>query len=69
VNWLTVQYSVDNGATWLPTLVTRGQHGYRSTFLTPWRGPADQAVSVRVRAKDRNGNAVDQTIYRAFGLR
>lgn len=66
---LTVQYSVDNGATWRSTLVIRGPHGYQATFLTPWKGPADQAVSIRVHAKDRSGNAVDQTIYRAFGLR
>ncbi|WP_371668612.1 S8 family serine peptidase [Streptomyces sp. NBC_00289] len=54
--------SYDDGTSWKEVKVKRGEaelrHPKGATF-----------VSLRVRAADRNGNAVDQTVLRAFGLR
>ncbi|MDQ1064922.1 S8 family serine peptidase [Streptomyces canus] len=54
--------SYDDGTSWKEVKVKRGEleltHPKSATF-----------VSLRVRAADRNGNAVDQTVLRAFGLK
>ncbi|MFG3708732.1 S8 family serine peptidase [Micromonospora sp. NPDC047670] len=61
---LRVEVSFDAGATWRSVPV-RGS-GTRYTALVPaGRG----AVSLRVHATDRAGNAVDQTVTDAYGLR
>ncbi|WP_030663500.1 S8 family serine peptidase [Streptomyces cellulosae] len=53
--------SYDDGTSWKEVKVKHGKaelkHPKGATF-----------VSLRVRAADRNGNAVDQTVLRAFGL-
>ncbi|MFF0318821.1 S8 family serine peptidase [Micromonospora sp. NPDC005252] len=61
---LTVQVSFDGGVTWR-SAPTRGS-GTRWTATVP-AGRA--TVSLRVHATDRNGNSVDQTVLRAYGLR
>ncbi|CAM5555855.1 S8 family peptidase [Streptomyces canus] len=54
--------SYDDGTSWKEVKVKHGElelkHPKGATF-----------VSLRVRAADRNGNAVDQTVLRAFGLK
>ncbi|MFF0163625.1 S8 family serine peptidase [Streptomyces sp. NPDC005263] len=54
--------SYDDGTSWKEAKVKHGElklkHPKGATF-----------VSLRVRAADRNGNAVDQTVLRAFGLK
>lgn len=54
--------SYDDGTSWKEVKVKRGElelkHPKGATF-----------VSLRVRGADRNGNAVDQTVLRAFGLK
>ncbi|MGW6009314.1 S8 family peptidase [Streptomyces sp. NPDC055210] len=54
--------SYDDGTSWKEMKVSRG----RATIK-----PAKDAetVALRVRATDRSGNAVDQTVLRAFGLK
>ena len=54
--------SYDDGASWKAVRVEKGEARFR-----PAKGAA--SVSLRVRAADRDGNAVDQTVLRAFGLK
>ncbi|MGX1480420.1 UNVERIFIED_CONTAM: subtilisin family serine protease [Streptomyces canus] len=54
--------SYDDGTSWKEVKVKRGE-----AELKHPKGAG--FVSLRVRAADRNGNAVDQTVLRAFGLR
>ncbi|MEV0739575.1 hypothetical protein AB0I51_27380 [Streptomyces sp. NPDC050549] len=54
--------SYDDGASWKEMSVTKGEARFR-----PVKGAA--SVSLRVRATDRDGNAIDQTVLRAFGLK
>ncbi|XUL91782.1 S8 family serine peptidase [Streptomyces galilaeus] len=54
--------SYDDGASWKEVSVKKGEARFR-----PAKGAA--SVSLRVRATDRDGNAIDQTVLRAFGLK
>ncbi len=54
--------SYDDGTSWKEVRVKRGQ-------LELKHPKGAESVSLRVRAADRNGNAVDQTVLRAFGLK
>ncbi|WP_326659233.1 S8 family serine peptidase [Streptomyces canus] len=54
--------SYDDGTSWKEVKVKRGE-----VKLKHPKGAT--SVSLRVRAADRNGNAVDQTVLRAFGLK
>ncbi|MGI3201472.1 hypothetical protein ACRJ4W_29790 [Streptomyces sp. GLT-R25] len=54
--------SYDDGASWKEVKVRGGK-----TELKHPKGA--EFVSLRVRAADREGNAVDQTVVRAFGLK
>ncbi|MEO3928760.1 S8 family serine peptidase [Micromonosporaceae bacterium B7E4] len=61
---LTAEVSFDEGATWRSVRVTGYGNAYRASV------PAGKGtVSLRVRATDRSGNAVTQTVIRAYGLR
>ncbi|MBX7266410.1 S8 family serine peptidase [Micromonospora sp. Llam7] len=61
---LTAEVSFDEGATWRSVRVTGHGNAYRASV------PAGKGtVSLRVRATDRAGNAVTQTVIRAYGLR
>ncbi|MGW0757680.1 S8 family peptidase [Streptomyces sp. NPDC002814] len=55
--------SYDDGTTWKEVKVRHG----KAELKHPKKGA--EFVSLRVRAADRNGNAVDQTVVRAFGLK
>ncbi|WP_329104140.1 S8 family serine peptidase [Micromonospora sp. NBC_01699] len=60
---LTAEVSFDEGRTWKRVRVTGGGTDYRATV------PAGRGtVSLRVRATDRSGNAITQTVIRAYGL-
>ncbi|MFI5887046.1 S8 family serine peptidase [Streptomyces sp. NPDC051554] len=54
--------SYDDGTSWKEVSVTKGEARFR-----PAKGAA--SVSLRVRAADRDGNGIDQTVLRAFGLK
>ncbi|WOX13212.1 S8 family serine peptidase [Streptomyces sp. N50] len=54
--------SYDDGASWKEVGVKKGEARFR-----PAKGAV--SVSLRVRATDRDGNAIDQTVLRAFGLK
>ncbi len=58
--------SVDDGETWvrLP-LVPAGRGEFRTIVLHPWESGH---VSLRFQATDAAGNAVDQTVIRAYGV-
>ncbi|MGI5224862.1 S8 family peptidase [Actinoallomurus sp. CA-142502] len=55
--------SLDDGATWQPAPVTGTGGKYSATLPHAGKG---QAVSLRVRATDAGGGAIDQTILRAY---
>ncbi|MGW0582185.1 S8 family serine peptidase, partial [Streptomyces sp. NPDC002920] len=54
--------SYDDGTSWKEVKVKSGKARF-----TPAKGA--ESVSLRVRATDRDGNAIDQTVLRAFGLK
>lgn len=62
---LTAEVSFDDGATWQRlSLRHRGQ-----SWTTRVQHPDESGhVSLRVRAEDRRGNSVEQTVMRAYGI-
>ena len=67
VRKVAIKVSYDDGATWRSAPAVRLGSAWTTVLLTPRHG-AD-AVSLRVTASDDAGNAVNQTVVRAFGLR
>jgi hypothetical protein len=61
-----VEASFDDGKTWVPVRVTR-QHG-RCTVTVDHPAGA-RFVSLRASVSERDGNAVEQTILRAYAIR
>ncbi|MFG1696887.1 S8 family serine peptidase [Nonomuraea sp. NPDC049309] len=61
VRELSVEVSFDDGATWSPARVHRGQ-------VTVHHPAAAGFVSLRARATDSAGNAVEQTVIRAYRI-
>lgn len=58
--------SFDDGATWSPISLTAATPG---TWLAAVANPkAAGAVSLRITATDADGNSIDQTVIRAYGL-
>lgn len=66
VTALTVEASYNDGRTWRRVPLRRTPDGGVATIVHPPRGA--EFVSLRVRAADRAGNTVDQTVIRAYGL-
>ncbi|MED7822948.1 PA domain-containing protein [Streptomyces chiangmaiensis] len=64
----TLQLSYDDGATWHPAHLTRTPdgRGWRTELNAP---EGARFVTLRAGARDSDGNAVEQTIVRAFGLK
>ena len=62
VTGVTVQYSVNDGATWQPAAVS-GSGATRDAWLD---APPGSYVSLRVSATDAAGSALTETITRAF---
>ncbi|MEV7992080.1 S8 family serine peptidase [Streptomyces sp. NPDC086077] len=63
---VAVELSYDDGRTWSKADVTRSGDGWRTTLDAPRKA---SYVTVRATAADDRGNAVQQTVTRAFGLR
>ncbi|SEF24458.1 Serine protease, subtilisin family [Amycolatopsis pretoriensis] len=61
--------SYDDGRTWRAVDVRRTGKSYAATIDHPSLGATNSYVALRVRATDRAGNAVDQTVLRAYGLK
>ncbi|TDC02784.1 hypothetical protein E1267_28660 [Nonomuraea longispora] len=70
VKRLTAEYSVDDGATWLPVLTgKRGQDRYQALVMHPPLRATSGYVSLRVTASNKAGATVTQTIKRAYALK
>ncbi|MET7462648.1 S8 family serine peptidase [Nonomuraea sp. NPDC005501] len=61
VRELTVEVSVDDGATWSPAQIHKGQ-------VTVNHPAAEGFVSLRAKAADTAGNTVEQTVIRAYRI-
>ncbi|GAB3420771.1 S8/S53 family peptidase [Flindersiella endophytica] len=62
--------SYDDGATWTRASVFPVSGGrYRALVWHPRLDRTNGFVTLRVRAEDKAGNAIDQTVGRAYGLR
>ncbi|WP_413806307.1 S8 family serine peptidase [Streptomyces sp. OE57] len=61
--------SYDDGRTWKKVKLTRSGTGYEATVGHPPLGATNGFVSLRVRAADADGNRIDQTVIRAYGLK
>ncbi|QFZ21145.1 S8 family peptidase [Saccharothrix syringae] len=59
---LELEVSFDDGATWAPAPLTRDGAGWTATV----DNPAGAFASLRARASDADGNAVEQTVIRAY---
>ncbi|MFB9686664.1 S8 family serine peptidase [Amycolatopsis plumensis] len=61
---LAVETSTDDGRTWRPAVTVRtGDH-----WTVVVRNPASGFVSLRAKASDDDGNTVQQTVIRAYGV-
>jgi hypothetical protein len=61
--------SFDDGATWSQVAPVRLDNlQWRVAVTYPKTAPSSGAVSLRVAATDADGNSIDQTILRAYGL-
>ncbi|MBL1116551.1 S8 family serine peptidase [Streptomyces sp. 110] len=61
--------SYDDGTTWKKVSLTRSGTGYRAAVGHPPLGATNGFVSLRVQAADADGNRIDQTVIRAYGLK
>ena len=67
IKTVTLQASGDDGQTWIPAKVRRlAENQYVADFPTP---AGASFVSLRTKATDSAGNAIEQTVIRAYGLR
>jgi hypothetical protein len=64
VRSLTVEVSVDDGATWRQAPLTRQGAGWVATIRNPNQG----YVSLRAKATNDHASTVDQTIIRAYAI-
>ncbi|MEU4676847.1 S8 family serine peptidase [Micromonospora sp. NPDC023737] len=64
---VTLEISYDDGAHWQKQSLSRTKDGAWTAKLKAPKGAS--YVSLRARAADGSGNAVDQTVIRAFGVR
>ncbi|KAB2339306.1 hypothetical protein [Actinomadura rudentiformis] len=62
---LTLRASYDDGKTWQPVNLTKQNGRWIASLQHPNNG---EHVSLHATAKDDRGNAVDQTLIRAYGL-
>lgn len=63
---LDLRASFDEGRTWRTLTVTRTGAGFRAVVPKPPAGAA--FVSLRASASDADGNRVEQTVVRAYGI-
>jgi hypothetical protein len=62
----SVEVSYDDGATWAVASVEASGSGWNAFLDHPQQA---EYVSLRTSTHDSNGNAVEQTLYRAYGLK
>jgi subtilisin family serine protease len=60
-----VEASYDDGATWAPASVEQDGRSWNAFLEHP---ASSDYASLRIRAEDRAGNSVEQTVIRAYGL-
>ncbi|AWW43653.1 hypothetical protein DN051_43220 (plasmid) [Streptomyces cadmiisoli] len=65
IRTVALEVSYDDGATWRKAPLSRTSDGWRTTLDAPKQA---KYVTVRATARDDRGNAVQQTVVRAFGL-
>ncbi|MFI0815458.1 S8 family serine peptidase [Streptomyces sp. NPDC021098] len=63
--WVTY----DDGATWKAVKLTRAGAAYRAAVDHPRLGATNGFTGLRVQATDADGNRIDQTVIRAYGLK
>ncbi|MFK4264791.1 S8 family serine peptidase [Streptomyces milbemycinicus] len=61
--------SYDDGGTWKEARLTGSRAGYKATVKHPALGASNGFVALRVQATDADGNRIDQTVTRAYGLK
>ena len=59
----------DDGATWKAVELHRSGTTYRATVHHPRLGATNGFTGLRVQAADADGNRIDQTVIRAYGLK
>ncbi|UGQ12808.1 S8 family serine peptidase [Yinghuangia sp. ASG 101] len=65
VRQFTTEVSYDGGRTWVSAPAVPGPHGYTVLAPPPRRG-GDGFAALRTRLRDAHGNALNQTILRAY---
>jgi hypothetical protein len=66
---MSVSVSYDDGATWQRVSATPTKaNTYTVTLHHPRLDRTSGAVSLKVSAEDADGNTIEQTTHRAFGL-
>ncbi|MFL6077821.1 MAG: hypothetical protein ACJ73S_31040 [Mycobacteriales bacterium] len=65
---VTVEVSYNSGVSWTPATVTGSGNHFTATYTTPDPASTDGYVSVRTTATDAAGDAVTQTLIRAYAL-
>ncbi|MFD7502358.1 S8 family serine peptidase [Streptomyces sp. NPDC059850] len=63
--WVTY----DDGATWKAVKLQRDGAAYEATVNHPRLGATNGFTGLRVQATDADGNRIDQTVIRAYGLK
>ncbi len=63
-----LEVSFDDGESWTPARLRGADGRYRAT-IPAVAGQAGGAVTLRLTASDVDGNGLEQTVVRAFGLR
>ncbi|MFI6484468.1 S8 family peptidase [Nonomuraea sp. NPDC050663] len=67
---LTLSVTFDGGATWRPVpMRARGEHAFAGTITHPPLAGTGGVVGLRATATDAEGNTIEQTIQRAYGLK
>ncbi|OLF14235.1 hypothetical protein BLA60_03625 [Actinophytocola xinjiangensis] len=61
--------SFDDGVTWRTVPVRGGRDGYTATVSNPDLGATNGFATLRVAATDVDGNAIDQTVTRAYRVK
>ena len=65
VHDVSLEVSFDDGATWAGAQMEHNDKGWQASFDHPRQG---DFVSLRARTHDAQGNSVEQTVIRAYGL-
>jgi hypothetical protein len=65
----SVEFSDDDGVTWMPATVTKDRgNNWRVRLTNPTADHGTGFVSLRIKASNDAGNTLEQTTIRAYGL-